>query len=77
MKDYKESGVDINEGYRTVELIRKHTKRTMIPGVLNDIGGFAGMFELKNYKNPILVSGTDGVFWSPELTESVPSLMLP
>ncbi len=61
MKDYKESGVDINEGYRTVELIRKHTKRTMIPGVLNDIGGFAGMFELKNYKNPILVSGTDGV----------------
>jgi phosphoribosylformylglycinamidine cyclo-ligase len=61
MKDYKESGVDINEGYRTVELIRRHTKRTMIPGVLNDIGGFAGMFELKNYKNPILVSGTDGV----------------
>ena len=61
MKDYKESGVDINEGYRTVELIKQHTKRTMIPGVLNDIGGFAGMFELKNYKNPILVSGTDGV----------------
>jgi len=61
MKDYKESGVDINEWYRTVELIRRHTKRTMIPGVLNDIGGFAGMFELKNYKNPILVSGTDGV----------------
>jgi len=61
MKDYKESGVDINEGYRTVELIKQHTKRTMIPGVLNDIGGFAGMFELKNYKNPVLVSGTDGV----------------
>lgn len=59
--DYKDSGVNINEGYRSVELIKAHAAKTFTPGVLNGIGSFAGMFELGNYKNPILVSGTDGV----------------
>lgn len=61
MVNYKDAGVDIHEGYKSVELIKKHAARTMIPGVLNNLGSFAGMFELKGYKNPVLVSGTDGV----------------
>lgn len=61
MSLYKESGVDIEEGYRSVSMIKEHAKRTQIPGVLNSIGSFAGMFELGQYKNPVIVSGTDGV----------------
>lgn len=61
MADYKQAGVNIEEGYKTVSLIKKDAARTMIPGVLNGLGSFAGMFELKDYKNPVLVSGTDGV----------------
>lgn len=61
MINYKDAGVDIHEGYRTVDLIKRHAARTMIPGVMNGIGSFAGMFELTGYKNPVLVSGTDGV----------------
>jgi phosphoribosylformylglycinamidine cyclo-ligase len=61
MINYKDAGVDINEGYRTVDLIKKHAAKTMIPGVINNLGSFAGMFELSGYKNPVLVSGTDGV----------------
>lgn len=61
MTDYRESGVDIIEGYKTVKLIKNLTQKTFIPGVLNGIGSFAGMFELKGYKEPVLVSGTDGV----------------
>ena len=61
MISYKDSGVNIEEGYKTVDLIKKHTSKTMIPGVLNGIGSFAGMFEIGQYKNPVLVSGTDGV----------------
>lgn len=61
MISYKDSGVNIEEGYKTVELIKKYTAKTMIPGVLNGIGSFAGMFEIGQYKNPVLVSGTDGV----------------
>lgn len=61
MISYKDSGVNIEEGYKTVDLIKKHTAKTMIPGVLNGIGSFAGMFEIGQYKNPVLVSGTDGV----------------
>jgi phosphoribosylformylglycinamidine cyclo-ligase len=61
MITYKDSGVNIKEGYKTIDLIKKHTAKTMIPGVLNGIGSFAGMFELGQYKNPVLVSGTDGV----------------
>lgn len=61
MITYKDSGVNIEEGYKTVDLIKKHTAKTMIPGVLNGIGSFAGMFEIGQFKNPVLVSGTDGV----------------
>lgn len=59
--DYKDSGVNIHEGYKSVELIKNHASKTFVPGVLNGIGSFAGMFELGAYKNPVLVSGTDGV----------------
>lgn len=61
MVNYKDAGVDIHEGYKTVDLIKNHAKRTMIPGVINSIGSFAGMFELSGYEKPVLVSGTDGV----------------
>lgn len=61
MVEYKDAGVNIHEGYKTVSLIKEHTKKTFIPGVLNGIGSFAGMFELSGYKNPVIVSGTDGV----------------
>lgn len=59
---YRNAGVDVEAGYKSVELIKEHVKRTNIPGVLSGIGGFGGLFELGNeYKNPVLVSGTDGV----------------
>lgn len=61
MVDYKESGVNILEGYKTVDIVKKHAQSTFIPGVLNGLGSFAGMFELGKYNNPVLVSGTDGV----------------
>lgn len=61
MEDYKKAGVNIQEGYETVKLIKQMTQKTKIPGVLNDLGSFAGMFELSKMKNPVLVSGTDGV----------------
>ncbi len=61
MITYKDSGVDIEEGYKSVNLIKKHVERTFTAGVLNSIGSFAGMFELPKYNNPVLVSGTDGV----------------
>ncbi|MBE6561791.1 MAG: phosphoribosylformylglycinamidine cyclo-ligase [Ruminococcaceae bacterium] len=60
---YKAAGVDITAGYRAVELMKEHVKRTKIPGVMDDIGGFGGMFAppIAGMKEPILVSGTDGV----------------
>ncbi len=60
---YKSAGVDVTAGYRAVELMKTHTARTMIPGVLSGLGGFGGLFELdlSGMKNPVLVSGTDGV----------------
>ncbi|MBO4360577.1 MAG: phosphoribosylformylglycinamidine cyclo-ligase [Eubacteriaceae bacterium] len=60
---YRASGVDITEGYRAVELMKKHIKRTQTPGVLSPIGGFGGLFapDMKGMKEPVLVSGTDGV----------------
>ncbi|MCM0649543.1 phosphoribosylformylglycinamidine cyclo-ligase [Clostridium swellfunianum] len=62
MTTYKDSGVNIEEGYKSVKLIKEHAQKTFIPGVLSNIGSFAGMFELgKGYENPVLVSGTDGV----------------
>lgn len=62
-ESYAAAGVDVTAGYESVELIKSHVKRTAIPGVIGGIGGFGGMFELpwKDYKNPVLVSGTDGV----------------
>lgn len=61
MITYKDSGVNIEEGYRAVSKIKEHAQRTSIPGVLSGIGSFAGMFELGKYNNPVLVTGTDGV----------------
>lgn len=61
--DYKKAGVDIEAGYRSVELMKKHVKETMRPEVLGSLGGFSGAFSLKAIKdmeNPILLSGTDG-----------------
>ena len=60
---YAAAGVDVTAGYKSVELIKQHVKKTEISGVLGGIGGFGGMFELpiNEYKNPVLVSGTDGV----------------
>lgn len=62
-ESYKQSGVDITEGYRAVELMKKHVARTRIPGVEEDLGGFGGLFslDLSGIKAPVLVSGTDGV----------------
>ena len=59
---YKEAGVDITAGYRSVELMKQYVARTMTEGVASGLGGFGGLFELpEGYKHPILVSGTDGV----------------
>ena len=60
---YKAAGVDITAGYRAVELMKKHVQRTERPGVLGGLGGFGGLFlpELAGMKEPVLVSGTDGV----------------
>jgi len=59
---YKKAGVDVEAGYEAVRLMKEHVKRTFTPGVLTDLGGFGGLFELgTGYKNPVLVSGTDGV----------------
>ena len=60
---YKKAGVDVEKGYEAVERMKKHIKKTNRPEVLGGIGAFAGMFELTSldYKEPVLVSGTDGV----------------
>ena len=60
---YKDSGVDITKGNKLIEKIKPIAKLTLRPGVLNGLGGFGAMFEipLDKYKNPVLVSGTDGV----------------
>lgn len=62
-ESYAAAGVDVTAGYESVELIKSHVKKTNIPGVIGSIGGFGGMFEIgaNEYKNPVLVSGTDGV----------------
>lgn len=60
--DYKKSGVNIEKGYQAVSLIKKHAQKTMSKYVLNSLGSFAGMVSLPSgYKQPVLVSGTDGV----------------
>lgn len=62
-ESYASAGVDVTAGYKSVELIKSHVAKTKIPGVLSQIGGFGGLFELntKEMKEPVLVSGTDGV----------------
>lgn len=62
--DYKNAGVDIEAGYKSVELMKEHIKKTMRPEVLGGIGGFSGAFSMEKFKDmeePTLVSGTDGV----------------
>jgi len=62
--DYKNAGVDIEAGYRSVELIKEHVKSTMRPEVLGGLGGFSGAFSaaaFKDMEDPVLLSGTDGV----------------
>ena len=62
-ESYKNAGVDVTAGYKSVELIKNYVKSTYTNGVISDIGGFGGLFapNIKNMKEPILVSGTDGV----------------
>ena len=62
--DYKAAGVDIEAGYKAVELMKKHVQGTMRPEVLTNLGGFSGAFSMERFKSmekPTLVSGTDGV----------------
>lgn len=62
--DYKKAGVDIEAGYKSVELMKKHVKETLRPEVMGGLGGFSGAFSMANFKgmeNPVLLSGTDGV----------------
>ena len=62
--DYKTAGVDIEAGYRSVELMKEYVKGTMRPEVLGGLGGFSGAFSLEKIKGmekPVLLSGTDGV----------------
>ncbi|MBQ7990026.1 MAG: phosphoribosylformylglycinamidine cyclo-ligase, partial [Oscillospiraceae bacterium] len=60
---YKEAGVDVTAGYKSVELMKAHVARTNVPGVMSGIGGFGGLFSpgIAGMKEPVLVSGTDGV----------------
>ena len=62
-ESYKAAGVDITAGYESVELMKRHIARTVIPGVVSDIGGFGGLFapDLHGMEQPVFVSGTDGV----------------
>ena len=62
-ESYKAAGVDVTAGYKAVELMKEHVKKTAIPGVVSGIGGFGGLFapDFSGMKKPVLVSGTDGV----------------
>lgn len=62
-ESYKEAGVDVTAGYKAVELMKKHVQRTKTSGVVSGLGGFGGLFapDLTGIKEPVLVSGTDGV----------------
>jgi len=63
MSRYKKAGVDVEAGYQSVKLIKKHVEKTFNSSVLTGLGGFGGLYlpDLTNYKQPVLVSGTDGV----------------
>lgn len=60
---YKKAGVDVEAGYKAVKLMKTHVARTFTKGVLTDLGGFGGLFEIakEDLNNPVLVAGTDGV----------------
>ena len=62
-ESYAKAGVDITAGYKAVDLMKAHIAKTMTSGVVSDIGGFGGLYELDltNIKRPVLVAGTDGV----------------
>ena len=62
-ESYKAAGVDVTAGYEGVRLIKKHIEATRVPGVIGGIGGFGGLFapDMSGMKEPVLVSGTDGV----------------
>ena len=62
-ESYKAAGVDITAGYKAVDLMKEHIAKTKTSGVISGIGGFGGLFglDLSGIKNPVLVSGTDGV----------------
>ncbi len=62
-QSYKDAGVDVTAGYKAVELMKSHVARTKTPGVLSAIGGFGGLFapDISGMKEPVMVSGTDGV----------------
>lgn len=62
-ESYRQAGVNIEAGYEGVKLMKQHVARTMIPGVVSDLGGFGGLFQpdLSGMSEPVLVSGTDGV----------------
>jgi len=66
---YKEAGVDVDAGNRAVELIKGHVRSTFRPGVLGNLGGFGGFFQLdvSKYQEPILISGTG---WSGNKTQN-------
>lgn len=69
--DYKHAGVDIEAGYKSVELMKEHVKKTLRPEVLTGLGGFSGAFSMERFKQmekPTLVSGTDGVGTKLKLT---------
>ena len=78
--DYKNAGVDIEAGYRSVELMKKHVQGTMRPEVLTDLGGFSGAFSMERFKDmekPTLVSGTDGVGTKLKLAFLLDQVMIP
>ena len=62
-KAYENAGVSVEAGYEVVKRIKSHVARTNRPGVVGGIGGFGGLFDLASlgYKEPVLISGTDGV----------------
>lgn len=68
---YKDAGVNKEEGYKAVELMKKAVAKTMNNNVLTGLGSFGAMYELGNYKNPVLVSGTDGVGTKLEIALSM------